>query len=166
MKRFIFALVPFMLLLSPACDRNSCNNVVCNDSPNSVCLDGQCACQQGYEGDFCDILSYEKYIGNYQVSENCQNTLSGSTNQTYTMFISQSGGTQIDKILMQSFAGNLTVEAFINGNFITIPDQSIFGNTRVSGTGQFIPAANRMTIDYAITQGSSYSECTGAFQKL
>lgn len=165
MRELIYILVAFFTLSLVACDRNTCENVTCNNSPNSICVNGECACTQGYEGEFCDVLSYEKYQGNYRVSQNCQSTTQGQVGQQYQAFI-QWIGSQIDKVQISSFAGNYNVEAFINGDNMTIPSQTVFGSITIAGTGFFQNNLNRLTIDYSVTNGSDYRECTDIFQKF
>ena len=149
-----------------SCDRQSCEDVVCSAN-NSTCFEGQCFCALGYEGDLCEEFTFQKYVGNYQVSQNCSTTLQGNQNSTYNSFITQ--GSDIDRVTITSFAGQYTVEAFFvigtDGNEVFI-DQTVFGNTTIVGSGRFIPGVNRLEIDFNIESGSNFQQCTAIYQKL
>lgn len=62
-------LLPLLLMCSVAssCIDNNCSGVVCNNE--GVCVQGTCACLQGYEGDFCDSRWVEKFIGTWSADE-------------------------------------------------------------------------------------------------
>lgn len=163
MRRYLQFIIPIIIVaFIYSCDTKSCDNVLCSGN-NQTCVNGQCVCQQGYEGDFCDILSAQKFIGNYYVSENCSTTLNGPVNTSYSCYITS--GSAIDRIVINSFAQQYTVDAYINGNYISIPNQTVFGSTTIQGEGEFYPDLYRMTIQYEITQGSNFSSCTGIFTK-
>ena len=57
------------LLAVSACEKKSCAHVTCPSY--QTCLNGTCLCPNGYEGDTCGVLSATKFIGDWQVSENC-----------------------------------------------------------------------------------------------
>lgn len=162
-KQFLSnSLTVFLISLSflfQACDRDKCENVVCN-GPQSYCLDGFCVCPQGYEGTNCDILSQDKYIGNYYVTESCN---PGTTNGWAFSYISP--GFSIETIIISNFLGiGRDAEAVINGNFITLPQQSI-GSYQFSGTGSFIENANRIELSYEYYVNGTASRCTAYFSK-
>ena len=152
------------LLFVASCDDKSCDNVNCNNSANSECVNGRCQCIQGFEGEFCDEYSYMKYIGNYQASSNCRSTTQGNVTNPHNPYISQ--GNRIDQLLINGFEGQYTVEAYINGNYITIPEQNIFGSISITGNGQFFPDSRRITFDYEIIQGSNFQSCSATYVKI
>lgn len=158
----LFFLITLSVFTWSSCDKQTCENVVCNGN-NTVCQNGQCVCANGFEGPNCDTYSFEKFIGNYQVSENCQNTLQGTTNGFYNMFISVGGN--INTVVINNFLGFGTVEATIIGNEIFISSQSI-GATTTQGYGEFFVNQRQIRLEYSYTRGSEYAECTAIMTKL
>lgn len=58
------------LLFVGACIKTNCDNTTClNDG---VCVQGNCACLAGYEGDDCGQWWSSKYAGSWQASDNYQ----------------------------------------------------------------------------------------------
>lgn len=59
---------------------------------NGNCVSGACDCNQGYEGDACDVAINEKFAGTYNASELCT---SGSWSYTVTITASSTSPSQI-----------------------------------------------------------------------
>lgn len=154
----------FVLLALHSCDRKSCENVICN-TPNSTCVEGTCYCRAGYEGDNCDILSYEKYVGSYNVSENCTTTFSGFVNQYYSSSISPTS--QIDVISINNFGNRgLPVNVVIvDATYLVIPDRN-YGAIDVSGGEGFYEYINRIRFEYNYSAGTNFHACTAIFTKF
>ncbi len=56
-----------MLLLSlTGCLQDKCGSISCE---NGICVDGRCACQFGFEGEFCDEPWYAKFLGEWDAVE-------------------------------------------------------------------------------------------------
>ncbi len=150
-------------LFLAACDRNSCEDVIC-PAMNSTCVNGQCVCQAGFEGEFCDIFSYQKYLGTYQVSESCTTTFTGFVNTpTYQASIGQ--GFRVDLLTISNFANRgLPVDAtIVSANFLSITSQNS-GAVQVSGgQGEFQQFANRIRFEYNYTVGNNFHSCTAIF---
>ena len=154
-------IILFLALIAffQSCDRDKCENVICN-GPESYCLDGFCVCPQGYEGPNCDILSQDKYIGNYFVSESCNPGTASGWSFSYI-----SPGNGIDKITFSNALNlGLTAEAVINGNFITFPQQNL-GSIQFAGQGSFIENANRIEITYEYYRNGTANRCTAYLTK-
>ncbi|MDX2003161.1 MAG: hypothetical protein SFW35_12050 [Chitinophagales bacterium] len=150
---YIISLFTLSFLFS-SCD-DACSTSDCG--PYKECFNGECLCPQGFEGDACDIYSYEKYIGTYQVSENCTSTVTPA-NPPYTIYVTP--GNQVDRIVLNNMSNlGLAVEAVINGNFLQIPAQTI-GAYTIEGSGEYNSYTDRVTINFNVTQGSNYSGCT------
>lgn len=64
----IFAFAFFLLLLLTSSCKDPCKDINCNDG---VCLEGTCLCDDGYEGDNCDKLEREKFIGSWTGTLDC-----------------------------------------------------------------------------------------------
>lgn len=161
----IIILAALFSLLFFSCENKSCQDVVC-PGVNSTCVDGDCYCQPGYEGDFCDVLSYEKYIGSYQVSESCTTTFSGYLNQQFSTSISP--GMRIDLITINNFANRgLPVDAtIISANVLNIYEQNA-GSLQVSGgEGVYEVFNNRIRFEYNYTVGTNFHSCTAIFTRF
>lgn len=49
---FAFVLMSILTLLSQSC-KDECKEVICQNG--GACVDGACACPQGFTGDYCEI---------------------------------------------------------------------------------------------------------------
>lgn len=158
----ITAVLILFSVLFLSCEKKSCQNVTCPGA-NSTCVDGQCYCLPGYEGDYCDQYSYLKYIGSYQVSESCTTTFSGYLNQQYSASISQ--GFSLDIITISNFANRgLPVDAtIISANFLTIYEQNVGAVDVSGGEGNYKPFNNQIQFDYNYSAGGNFHQCTAIF---
>ncbi len=164
--KFLLRFVLFFFIITfSACERKSCTDVIC-PGINSTCINGQCYCQAGYEGDNCDILSYKKYVGSYQVSESCTTTFSGYVNQSYSASISP--GFQIDVITIGNFANRgLPVDVtIIDATYLAIVEQNIGAVNVSGGQGTYQVFNNRIEFDYNYTVSGNFHSCTGIFTKF
>jgi hypothetical protein len=146
MERFtkLFFAAIFLLAIS-SCDKKSCTKVVC--ASYQTCFQGQCMCQDGYQGPNCDSLSSIQYTGNWNVSENCGGGASNFSG--YQVYISPIG----------SPANYINISNLLNlGNPCTA---QIYNNTPGSeGMSIFIPAQNVGGISISNSYGT-YSTATG-----
>lgn len=117
-------------------------------------------CDAGYEGTDCGTLSRDKFIGTYEVNENC--ILNGVENPaTFTSVIA--GGTNANEISISNFweLFMTPVVATVDGENIVIALQDPDGDGfEVQGTGVYNAADNRIEITYVVTDtvyGDSYS---------
>ncbi len=141
----------------------SCEKVVCGF--NEQCAQGKCYCNDGFEGDSCNILAYTKYEGTFLVSEICQGTQSPFGPQ-YQVFVTK--GNNNATIVISGFLGqgiNLTAiirtDQANRGNTLEIPRQNHGGITGIEGFGTYNPvmgANGRFSIElnYSIS-GVPYS---------
>ncbi len=157
----------FIILLQiTSCERRSCTDVACG--VNQQCSQGNCYCQDGYEGSNCNTESAQKYVGNYNVSEACYSSTSNFFN--YTCYIT-ADPFYINRVQINNLFGQTTATGVIHtdqnnlGNYIEIPQQQQ-GSLVFSGTGNYDPQLNRMTINFNYTfNGGSY-QCTHTFYKF
>jgi hypothetical protein len=158
--------VSLIFLLAQSCERRSCTNVVCQ--PYETCFQGNCYCADGYEGANCATLSYQKFIGNYNVTETCNSSSPNFFN--YTSFITQ--GNYINQIYLNGlFNMGVQAAAYIynttggaQGTFVEIPYQQQ-GAFAFSGQGTFDVLNNRLTVTFNYTfNGGSY-QCIHTFYK-
>ncbi|MEX0810650.1 MAG: hypothetical protein WD048_00450 [Chitinophagales bacterium] len=145
----------FMLLQS--CDRDPCSDVICT-GPESYCVSGICQCPDGYEGPNCDILSQDKYIGNYNVNESCN---PGTPRGWTFSYISPGNG--INKVnISNALNTGLTAEGVVYGNEIYFDEQNL-GSIRFQGRGNYIENANRIVIEYEYYVNGTANKCTANF---
>jgi hypothetical protein len=164
MKKIHFILVVVITIISAvvySCKKKDpCENVSC--PAGKVCSSGTCTCPFGYEGTTCDTLSAIKFVGNYQVNENCQNP--PGPGYTYTTNISY--GFQDYEIIISNILGSgLSIDASVDGNTIFINEQTV-GGLRIVGEGFFQPITNRIQINYEYNYGGSSRSCTAFFQRF
>ena len=126
-----------------------------------TCDEGTCLCATGYEGTNCETEIRAKFLGSYNVSESCQ-----SGNYTFSMSVTSSS-TGVSNIIINNFYGiGISVSATINGNSVTIPNQTINDQglaLTISGSGQL--SGNILTLTYNISAGADSDSCTATCTK-
>jgi hypothetical protein len=164
MKKIHFLLLIIVTVISIivySCKKQDpCEGVVC--PAGKVCSSGTCTCPFGYEGANCDSLSAIKFVGNYQVNENCQNPPGPGFN--YTTNISY-GFRDFEVIISNILGSGLSVEASVDGNSIYIREQTV-GNLRIVGEGFYQPVTGRIQINYEYNYSGSSRACTAFFQRF
>ncbi len=136
-----------------------CANVTCQNG--GTCHNGTCACPSGYEGTYCETLVIGKFIGTYNVSENC--TVSGAIGP-YAATIIQSAVNNVT-ITMNNFGdfgSSFAINGIVNGNDLTIPSQTISGYT-ISGTGVY--SSGIININYSVASTSLNESCAAIWTK-
>lgn len=165
-KLFLFSalLMGLMVALVPACNSDKCPDT-CG---SGVCLDdGSCNCDPGYEYDadgICTVLTQDKFVGLYTVSENCSNA-------PYIVEIVVNA--DVSKVGIKNFwdVFQAQVIASISGTSITIarqePDNDKFF---VEGTGTLSTNAAGKTVvslSYTVSDegvpSSGTKSCTATF---
>ena len=90
MEKFTKLFIAAILLLTiSGCDKKSCTKVVC--ASYQGCYQGECVCLNGYEGVDCATISSAKYVGNWNVSENCGAGVASPNPSGYSVYISAVG---------------------------------------------------------------------------
>jgi len=107
-----------------------CEDVICLNG--GICFDGNCQCPVGFEGAKCDIRAVDKFVGTYEVFDDCfQNAQTAYTTSVSSDF------SPVNELTLTGF-GKLCpndLKAFIIGektNF-SIPFQQTCQNYYVSG---------------------------------
>ena len=158
-------LLSLTLLLFCACN-NPCKDVSCN---NGDCFgEGECECNQGYEGENCDVTLNSKFEGTYSMIELCD---SSTALPAYNVVVLPKPGST-NLIILGGLRGiSNTIEAQIE------PDGVEFGFNRQvldggheieSITGTISSDANTINVNYKIFDGSSdlvLDRCSGSMQK-
>lgn len=153
-QTFQFALICLIsctVFLNTGCKKDPCKDVVCQNG--GTCNEGDCDCTSGYEGAKCETEVRAKFLGSYNVNENCN-----SGNYTYSSSITPSANS-VDAIVignLGNFNPQLNVRATVSGNNLNINDTQ--GGVSFSGSGNI--SGNTLTIIYTISQAGSTDNCT------
>jgi PKD repeat protein len=95
--------------------------------------------------------------GAYSVSENCN---SGN----YNFSSNVTAGSQSNTYIISNFGGyNVDVNFTVNGNTITVPNQTVGGGT-FSGSGNIVSSTS-FVINYSVTDGVTTETCTSTYTK-
>lgn len=84
-KLFLLAALfgAFTLFTTSCVETDPCKDVDCG--PNGTCFEGTCECNDGFEGDACDIEWATKFLGSYLGSDNVTASTAGTTLGVYTL---------------------------------------------------------------------------------
>ena len=168
----LFTLFAVSFFLFSGCS-DPCDEVTClNDG---FCIEGNCNCASGYEGDDCGTELNDKFEGTYTLSSSaCQSQTIG----THTLTL---GGSQTDpaRVSVVGLHDNLTVST-INGSITDFnPDQLIISEQiitafnsgdvyTVSGTGFLSEDGNTLQLNYSIfnvVNNSLFADCQDVFTR-
>jgi hypothetical protein len=145
-QRVTSVLFLLSMLFIASCKDEPCDTIVCQN--NAPCIDGICDCPPGFEGEFCEELSRQKILGNFNVTSNC----TGDTSVTDTWDIGASNSA-FNEVLINNFhKPALNVVATItNPNTIVINEQFIGGSVSytISGEGT-IEGEGELSIQYTV----------------
>ena len=152
--------------LVTACEPDNCKNVVC--PANRICYNGECVCENGLEGENCEINSVDRFVGNYDVNEFAY---TGTTPAPFYTSPIQYGVTN-NEIWITNFSNTgVTIRAYIStstttgkGTHISINDSN--GVLEVSGEGEFNENLNRIDMQCNIKQEFQSRACQVTFIKL
>ena len=125
------ALTAFSAVTFSSCKEDKCKAIVC--AYGGVCSDGICLCPSGYEGNQCETITRTRYLGVWHVTED--GTYSNATQYT----VSVQPGANISELRIKNFRNSFTdeVQAFVKGDTLTIPNQTI-NNRTVKGFGYIV----------------------------
>ena len=154
------------LMFAPACgDSDPCKDVDCG--ANGTCFEGECVCNEGFEGSACADEWTTKFIATYDGEDDCTIPAPPASYE-YTQKVSRVSAT---KILIEDLGGTVfDVEATVSkslasdlsANNITI-DYTTGGRT-FKGSGVF--SGTKVTGDYEISSGGVVTDkCTFTWTK-
>lgn len=154
--RILLLLICSSTLLISCSDK--CKKLICYNG--GFCLDGNCGCTTGFEGEDCSLEVREKFIGTYNVTDYCSVT----GNVMYTVNIGEVD-TNVSLVGIANFNNDFSnlVKASITGSNIEIPIQSPDADGRtVSGAGVF-SGGGTITWNYTIVSaGGVPNDCTNS----
>ncbi len=125
------ALTAFTAVTFSSCKEDKCKAIVC--AYGGVCSDGMCLCQSGYEGNQCETVTRQRYLGVWHVTED-------GTYSTATQYsLSVAPGPNITELRIKNFRNSFVdeVQAFVKGDTVTIPNQ-VVNNQTVRGFGYIV----------------------------
>lgn len=119
------AVTLFSAVTYTSCENDKCKSIVC--AYGSVCSDGTCLCQTGYEGPQCETITRERYLGPWRVTEN------GTITDAIQYTVSVEAGDNISEVRIKSFRNLLVdyVSAFVVSDSIYVPEQTVQNYTIV-----------------------------------
>jgi len=130
MKKILFYFT-FLLLFIVGCN-DFCDNADCGEG---ICDYGKCLCPNGYDGEYCELLENEKFVGSYmQTSNDCENDIA-STITTISILIDTTKIPFGVRLNLRS----ATVESNILGSIMDekIEASGLFNESTMSISGEF-----------------------------
>lgn len=153
------------LMFTPACgDSDPCKDVECGGT-NGSCFEGECVCNEGFEGTACADEWSTKFVGNFDGDDVCTIPVGAFS---YPQKISKVSGV---KVLLEQFGGTTyNVEAnILRGAAADLTAQKISfdyttGGRTFKGTGTL--SGTKVTGDYEISSGGVVTDkCTFTWTK-
>lgn len=143
--------------------KGPCRDVSCN---NGECVgEGECVCNDGYEGDNCDISNNQKFSGTYLMTELCDS----SSRNPYNITLTPVTGTpnQFDLAGLYGQATVLRAQVETDGVAFTIDEQDIDGGKKLEGlSGTISIDARTVNLSYLVYQGAdTVDRCSGSMTK-
>lgn len=85
---------------------DACRSVTCQNG--GTCFKGMCTCKAGYEGEFCQTKSNQRYLGNWEISEEITGSNKSArigTKQVYNINVSEQSASTT-ALNVKGFFGN------------------------------------------------------------
>ena len=165
-KSFLLTLMFGSALFFTGCAEDPCEEIDCGLNGQAVPSADEescdCECDAGYEGEFCTVVSSERFVGNFDVEDMCD-----SDTYLYESVISQASADPT-RINISNFAGyDETVVGDVDGTDLTITEQNIPGDITIVGDGTINATGDQVTITYTATDADgTVDNCTAVFTRL
>ncbi len=132
-------LTPFSCKSGAKCSLSGCVN-------GGVCNNGKCTCPVGYEGDRCQTMARDAYIGNWTVYD----TDTVHQGKNYTVGIT-SVSTAANEVVIKNLLNfyGLNLNAYVLNDSLIIPYQ-LWAGASMQGTG-YRGKNNTIVINYIFT---------------
>ncbi|HRP88948.1 MAG TPA: calcium-binding EGF-like domain-containing protein [Edaphocola sp.] len=124
MKRILLGLFSALATISAlsvsSCKVDKCKAIVCANNGNCDKDDGSCECPVGFEGERCETVTRDRFIGAYTIDED------GTVSNVARYSASIEAGAQVDQIKIRNFNNqtNAYVYATVRGDSLFIASQS------------------------------------------
>ncbi len=121
----------FAIITINACKQDKCKHVSCAYA--SICKEGKCICNVGYEGVQCETVSRDKFKGIWDINED--GTLSSAAQYS----VSIENGAKVNEVVIKNFQNNFVtnVVGIVYRDTLTIPIAT-YGNYTVEGKATII----------------------------
>lgn len=142
---FFFSIM--MLFFFSSC-KDDCKDINCNFG---FCEDGSCFCDDGYEGDICDIEKRSKFIGQWKGPYICDNE-----EEEVEIFELYTDSTDTNRVIMVDINGGGGWFGTVSGN------QVLFDNIFIWGVHIYTEAVldkNILTISISYDDSETISTC-------
>lgn len=146
----LLAVGAFATITYTSCNTDACDDIDCMNG--GLCISGTCSCPTGYEGETCQTLSRDKFVGVYSGNETC--TI-GSDSYAITLSAS-SDDLKINytNLYNQSYSAVCTITGQNTFSFAGTAS----GGVSFDGTSTL--NANTITVNYTINTGTLSNTCT------
>lgn len=159
---FLLALALGAMVSFTSCGTDDpCKDVECG--ANGTCFEGECVCNQGYEGTACDVEWATKFVSSTYTAESSCNT-----GATYQGSVEKLTGTTIRIKEYGGFSGTNHIDATVSketeasatAQKVTVDVANDGFNRKITGTGLLAGKVLtlNLTIDY--NDGSAPETCT------
>ena len=154
-------LLPAFILGFACASCDTSTDAACSSSecslPNGECVDDQCVCMPGYEGENCQTEQRQAFLGTYTVNESCDNGT-----DSYQMVVS-AGEFAFNVVFENLVNTGANVVGVVSGNNVLINAQTFDlggGNSLfLSGTGSI--AGSELSLSCTIYEnGGNADVCT------
>lgn len=170
---WLMALLLIGLALSslPGCRRDPCETVTCQNG--GACIEGDCECPEGFQGEFCESFESSEFLGTYAASYG--DCFDVPSNHTVDIVLGSSNDStpQLNLLRLGDYGcpnGELAVAASVSLNQLTIPQQQIDCGGVVynfSGSGELNGSRLTLTFTNRYDAGGIMREdvCTAILEK-
>ena len=168
--RYLSVAVLFLAFAFSACEEDPCEGVVCLNG--GTCVDGlgTCECQPGFEGDSCEVFTFQLFLGSFEADYgSCVDTP-----PEHRVGIEQKDGEE--KLLITGLGdyacpgGTLVIEGDVSGGNLTISEQVVdCGEIEYTFQGNGSVAGAVVTINFTVTYDADgfdrTDQCTATLTK-
>ncbi len=159
----LLTLGAFSAVTYTACNKDACKNVVCSNG--GTCNNGNCSCPTGYEGTTCQTKSTTKFIGQWSVTDKCNNDPASS----YIVTIAQDPAT-VNGVLVSNLGdygcttgGTINWNGSVNTATLTINDSKC--SYQMNATGTYNDATKTISVTYTAKYLAITDNCTATLSK-
>ena len=149
----LFVLCNFLLLLllSSCGDSDPCEDKSCSN--NGTCIEGDCQCEEGYQGENCEIESRLLLIGDWYSA----NTTCNGTNFIPYEFTIKESDSSDEFILVW---GGIEFQTTYSNGMLLVPNQDT-GVGSFEATLEKVNAEDKLEFEFIIENQVQVTNCSG-----